>query len=82
VAVLGLTDKFNSTGAVMERKWNRDGSLKVRLRDGGAFMAWTEKPPREVTANGKSAEFRHDAATGRLTAELPAGGQTTMLLRW
>ena len=82
VAVLGLADKFNSTGAVMDKNWNRDGSLKVKLRDGGAFLAWTEKPPREVTANGKSAEFRHDAATGRLSAELPLGGQTTVLLRW
>jgi raffinose synthase len=82
VAVLGLGDKFNSTGAVMERKWNRNGSLKVRLRDGGAFVAWTEKPPREVTANGKSAEFRHDTATGRLSAEVPAGDQTTVVLRW
>ena len=82
VAVLGLADKFNSTGAVMDKKWNRDGSLKVKLRDGGAFVAWTEKPPREVTANGKSAEFRHDAATGRLSVELPVGGQTTVLLRW
>jgi raffinose synthase len=81
-AVLGLADKFNSTGAVMDQKWNRDGSLKVRLRDGGAFVAWTEKPPREVTADGKSVEFRHDPATGRLSAELPLGGQTTVLLRW
>ena len=82
VAVLGLADKLNSTGAVMDKKWDRDGSLKVKLRDGGAFVAWTEKPPREVTANGRRAEFRHDAATGRLSAELPAGGQTALLLRW
>ena len=82
VAVLGLADKFNSTGAIVDEKWARDGSLKVSLRDGGSFLAWTEKPPREVTANGKSAEFNYDAATGRLSAELPVGGLATVLLRW
>jgi raffinose synthase len=82
VAVLGLADKYNSTGAVIGKKWYRNGSLKVKLCDGGAFVAWTEKPPREVTANGKRAEFSHDAATGRLSAALPLGAQTTVVVRW
>jgi raffinose synthase len=82
VAVLGLADKFNSTGAVTDKKWNRDGSLRVSLRDGGTFVAWTEKIPASVTANGKSVDFQHDAATGRLTATVPTGGAASLLLRW
>jgi raffinose synthase len=82
VAILGLADKFNSTGAVTDKKWNSDGSLKVSLRDGGNFVAWTEKPPASVTVNGKSVAFQHDHATGRLLAAVPVGGKATMLLRW
>jgi len=40
------------------------------------------KTLRKVTANGKSAEFGLDAATGRLSAALPLGGPTTVVLRW
>ena len=82
VAVLGLADKFNSTGAVTDKKWNRDGSLKVSLRDGGTFVAWTEKTPVSVTVNGKRIAFQHDAASGRLSAAVPTGGKATVWLRW
>ena len=82
VAALGLADKYNSTGAVMTKGWNKDGSYSVMLRDGGEFVAWTEKPPRLVECGGKSVSFRHDAASGRLSATLPAGGKQTVTLRW
>jgi raffinose synthase len=82
VAVLGLADKFNSTGAITARSWNADGTYTVTLRDGGEFIAWTEKPPRAVEADGQAVAFRHDAATGRLSATMPATGPKTVLLRW
>jgi raffinose synthase len=82
VAVLGLADKFNSTGAITARSWNADGTYTVTLRDGGEFIAWTEKPPRAVEADGQAVAFRHDAATGRLSATVPATGPKTVLLRW
>jgi len=82
VAALGLADKFNSTGAVTTKGWNKDGSYSVALRDGGEFISWTEKPPRAVVANGKPVAFKHDAASGRLSATLPAAGKQTLSLRW
>jgi raffinose synthase len=82
VAALGLADKFNSTGAVMTKGWNQDGSCAVTLRDGGEFVAWTEKPPRAVEADGKPVAFKHDASSGRLSVTLPATGKQTVTLRW
>jgi raffinose synthase len=82
VAVLGLADKFNSTGAIAAKRWNADGTYTVSLRDGGAFLAWTERPPRAVEANGVAVAFKHDAAQGRLSATLPATGPVTLVLRW
>lgn len=82
VAVLGLADKFNSTGAIAAKRWNADGTYTVSLRDGGAFLAWTERPPRAVEANGVAVAFQHDAAQGRLSATLPATGPVTLVLRW
>ncbi len=82
VAVLGLADKFNSTGALMKKGWSLDGSYSAVLRDGGEFVAWTEKPPRTIEAGGKPVAFKHDASSGRLSAVLPDPGKQTLTLRW
>jgi raffinose synthase len=82
VAVLGLADKFNSTGAIMAKGWHVDGAYAITLRDGGEVVAWTEKPPSAVMADDRAIAFRHDAATGRLSFTLPATGPKTVLLRW
>ena len=82
VAVLGLADKLNGTGAVIKKVWTDDGAYNISLRDGGDFVAWTEKPPRTVEAGGKAVDFKHDAAGGRLSVALPATGPQTVTIRW
>jgi raffinose synthase len=82
VAVLGLADKLNSCGAVMNKKWNNDGSYTIILRDGGQFVAWTEKPPQVVLCDGNPVAFEHEATSGRLSATLPVSGKQTLTLRW
>jgi raffinose synthase len=82
VAVLGLADKLNSTGAVVAKSWSADGALTIKLRDGGRFIAWAAKAPTAVEAGGKSVAFTHDSAGGRLSATLPATGSQTLVIRW
>jgi raffinose synthase len=82
LAVLGLADKLNGTGAVKAKTWSTDGACTVALRDGGEFTAWTEKPLRSVESGGKPVEFAYDASSGRLTVALPATGPQTLKLRW
>ena len=69
VAVLGLADKLNSTAAATEKGWADESTYKATLRDGGEFVAWTDKPLiRSVESNGKAVEFKYDGASGRLSA--------------
>ena len=82
VALLGLADKFNSTGAIMAKGWHVDGTYAITLRDGGEVAVWTEKPPSAVTEDDNAVAFLHDAATGRLSFTLPATGPKTVLLHW
>jgi raffinose synthase len=82
VALLGLADKLNSTGAIMAKGWHVDGTYAITLRDGGDVIAWTEKAPSAVMSNDEAIAFQHDAATGRLSFKLPATGPKTVLLRW
>ncbi len=82
VAVIGLADKLNSTGAVVTKVWNANGALSVRLRDGGQFLAWAAKAPKTIEVGNGSVAFTYDAATGRLSATLPATGQQTIVVRW
>ncbi len=81
-AALGLADKFNSTGAVVARSWTGAKECRVRLRDGGEFVAWAKEAPRALECDG--AEIRHafDAESGRITCRLPTGGEKTIVVRW
>ena len=82
VAVIGLVDKLNSTGAITAEKWQRDGRLTVTLRDGGRFLVWSEKPVDEVFVDNKPIKFTYDTTTGRLSAEIPSGGKRQVNLKW
>jgi raffinose synthase len=82
VAILGLADKLNSTGAIAAKGWSAPDVYTVALRDGGEFIAWTERPPQAVEAGGRAVVFHHEAGSGRLSAALPAGGPVTVTLRW
>ena len=83
VAVLGLADKLNSTGAVTEKGWADESTYKATLRDGGEFVAWTDKPLiRSVESNGKAVEFKYDGASGRLSAAIPATGPQSLTIHW
>lgn len=81
-AALGLADKLNSTGAIIERRWDGERECRVRLRDGGSFLGWAEKAPRSVECDGKPVAIRHDRATGRLSCDVPTGGERKIVLRW
>lgn len=71
-AAIGLADKYNASGAIAGLRW--DGEVvEVDLRDGGAFLAWSERRPARVSVGGKAVAFTWDKATGALGATLPAG---------
>jgi raffinose synthase len=82
VAVLGLADKLNSTGAVTAKSWRGNSSLTVTLRDGGKFLAWMKRSPRELRMDNVPLTFVHDSATGKLTADIPTGGQRKLIFKW
>lgn len=81
VAVIGLADKLNSTGAITAKKWGRDGRLTVTLRDGGKFLAWSGKPVEEVFVDGKPIKFHYGTTTGELSAAIPPGGKRIVSLK-
>ena len=82
VAVLGLADKLNSTGAVMAKHWNRDGSLTVTLRDGGDFLAWSKSPPKQILSNGKELRYNFDSITGKLSCRVQLNRRTEIKIYW
>lgn len=81
-APLGLADKFNSTGAIVAQEKRTDGAWTVTLRDGGEFVAWSERAPQRVESGGQSVTFRHDPATGALFVSLPAQGRQSLTIVW
>lgn len=82
VAVLGLADKLNSTAAIIQRTWNHDGSLTVELHDGGNFIAWCEKPPKQILHAGVTLDFSFDSANRKLFCPVKPGGRTQLKITW
>jgi raffinose synthase len=82
IAVLGLSDKLNSTGAVSAKGWRGPGIFSVSLRDGGDLVAWSEDRPARVESNGASVPFDHDSGSGRLSATLPSKGPQAVVITW
>lgn len=81
-APVGLTDKFNSTGAILSRDQSDIGGCRIRLRDGGAFLAWCESKPEAVTWNARPVEHRFDADACSLEVSVPFGGEGDLQMRW
>ncbi len=82
-AALGLADKFNSSGAIVSRRWDSaHRQCTIELRDGGTFIAWSATAPASATSAGAPLSIRHDVTTRRLTIAVPAGGPRTLILTW
>lgn len=81
LAVLGLADKYNSTGAVVSLQWH-GGTCEVTLRDGGDFLAWAWQAPLDASCEGLRIPVVHDPLTGLLRCHLPAGGVRRLRLTW
>lgn len=71
IAVIGLSDKFNSGGTVQNIE-RSPGRVRVHLLDGGRFLAYAGDRPKSLSVDGKVADFTYDPATGALRATLAA----------
>ncbi|HEX8551041.1 MAG TPA: Sip1-related alpha-galactosidase [Abditibacteriaceae bacterium] len=82
-APIGLSEMFNSGGAIQDLVVNEDGAI-VWLQSGGTFAAWSERTPQQVlVARGDDAEgeipFFYDVSSQLLTVEIPREASTLQL---
>jgi raffinose synthase len=73
-APIGLADKLNAAGAIASRERTADGGWALELRDGGAFVAYCERCPTDVSFSGQSLDFEHDEPGARLSVCVPEAG--------
>jgi raffinose synthase len=72
LAPIGLVDKLNPGGTVGEQQWT-DSSCRVKLRDGGDFLAFAERRPDQVLVDGEEVSFGY--AEPRLSVKIAKVGQ-------
>lgn len=77
VAVIGLTNFYNASGAVASVV-RETGVVRAEVRDGGQFNALCTSRPASVRADGVAVEFTYSAETGLLTVALPVPGRHTL----
>jgi raffinose synthase len=74
VAVIGLTNFFNASGAI-ESLTRRAGTVRVGVCDGGAFEAVCGKRPSKVQVDGAETVFEFKPENGLLTVAIAAPGR-------
>ncbi|MBK1878729.1 Sip1-related alpha-galactosidase [Pelagicoccus mobilis] len=75
VAAIGLIDKYTPAAAITDLDWITEGLLRVALKDGGAFAAYTGSKPKSVKVSGESQTFNWNADSGLLTVEVKGEGE-------
>ena len=73
VAPIGLTDKFNSAGAITAKGADAHGGYFLALRDGGDLLVWCAQAPKQVLVDEEPADFTYTAASGALQVAVPVG---------
>ena len=81
-AAIGLTDKMNSAGAVSRVEWLGERECELELRDGGAFLAWSERAPARVEVNGRPTDWDYDKGGGALRVSLHERRRHTVRIAW
>lgn len=79
-APIGLTNMFNSGGTIQELEYIKgvaEKSVKLKVKGGGSFLAYSTGTPKKCFLNGAEVAFEW-SGSGKLTVNLPwveeAGG--------
>jgi len=71
LAPIGLADLFNSAGAVLSKGQPCPSQYALTLQGGGRFLAYCQRSPSWLEANGQAVEYVYDENTSTLQAALP-----------
>lgn len=72
-AMLGLADKYNSGGAVIDLK-HESAHSAFTIRDQGQLVLYAARPPAIATVNNQPARIRYDHASGKAEVDVTAAG--------
>ncbi len=81
-APIGLTDKFNSAGAVSSTKWRSPRVCELSLKDSGQFLAFAKTRPASVRVDGNSSQFDHNTTTGTLGLTITGPAAHRVTVNW
>ncbi|GAQ87662.1 alkaline alpha galactosidase [Klebsormidium nitens] len=82
-AAIGLTDMFNSGGAIQKVAPSGTSSVDLTLIGGGSFGAYSSAEPRVCTLDGEGLPFSYDKSIYKLAVTVPnRPGSSTLRLEF
>jgi hypothetical protein len=73
VSCIGLVDKYNAGGTVLDEEFNEaENSFRVALRGSGTVGFFCASQPKEVQVEGDSVAYEYNPITGFLSVPLEA----------
>jgi len=81
-APVGLTDKFNSAGALANLTWTTDRVCELTLKDSGTFLAYAAQRPTSVQIGDLEVPFEFDESTHALRLSIAKPGVNRLKFAW
>lgn len=77
-AALGLSEKYNCTAAIASRRWHGSSQIIIVVRDGGRFLAWSEREPSTIKVQNAQVNFEYNLVSRRLEFQISGAGMITI----
>lgn len=68
-AAFGLTEKYNAPATILREQWNQK-TVALTLYEGGRFVAYSARKPRQITINGQAIDA-FTFANNKLVVSVP-----------
>jgi len=79
MSVIGLLDKYNSSGAISKLTTLKK-STKFTICDGGTVGIWKQDAPQAVEVDGGAVDYDWNEATGLLTIQVQPGSHQVRIM--
>lgn len=81
VAIIGLTNKLNSSAALISTQWLNSRSLQIKLHDGGYLTFYSERAPEQILVNSTPVAFTQ-STSNTWHIDIPVQAEPTVILQF
>ncbi len=81
-AAIGVVDKLNPGGTIAVETWDGVRRVKLILKTGGTFLAWSHRRPQRVLLDRAEVAYAYQAGQKRLSFDVADSSSLELVIEW